>query len=496
MAQFGHLVSGAAWNISGKVVQLSISLVSLGVIARLVGPEAYGIFALGWLVVGLFEIVVSGAPTDTLVQRKEVSAGHFNATFVAALGLALLAAAAVWYCAATISGWLNGGEVLAAILPLRAAVLPLQAMAVVPTAKLMRVSRFKALASAETFASVVSNLVGLGMALGGAGIWSLVGVELARALVSAGTIFFLARWRPGRRMRATDFTDLLAFSTSTWAAWSLGYLNSQLPRLLIASTLGAHAVGVFALGQRLYDQVTNILMIPAYQVVQAGIARAQDDIGHARRLAQGTLGVTGVLACPLFLGLAALAPILVPTVFGEAWSEAIPVVQILMLLGVQASMSIVQAAVVRGMGKPHWDMVSAMVVVVITAGLLTVALPYGIEAVALAVVLSTLAIWPLDALFVRRLTGLPVAAQAATVGRAGLCAAVMAVCVWVLFPMLLAHVPAPVALIVLVGAGAVLYWAMLRILMPVAAGIIERVVLALARRDFGAIRASLGTLAP
>lgn len=493
MAQIGHLVSGAAWNISGKVVQLSISLVSLGVIARLVGPEAWGVFALGWLVVGLFDIVVSGAPMDTLVQRKQVSAGHFNATLIMSVGIALLVVTAVWYSAASVSGWLDGGEVLAAILPMRAAVLPIQALAVGPTAQLLRASRFKALASAELVASVTSNLVGMGMAFAGAGIWSLVGVELTRAAVLGGAVFILTRWRPGLRVRRTDFSDLLAFNASTWAAWSLGYLNSQLPRLLIAAALGAHAVGVFALAQRLYDQVTNILMVPAYQVVQAGISRAQEDVDSARRLTEGTLRVTGVLACPLFLGLAALAPLLVPTVFGLAWMEAIPIVQILMLLGLQSSMSMVQSAVVRGMGKPHWDMLSAMVVVAVTTGLLTVSLPFGLAAAALAVVLSNFCIWPLDALFVRKLTRLPLASQAATVGRAGLAAMVMAVCVWTLAPTLL-PLTAPVALVMLTVIGAVLYWAMLRLLMPAAAGIIGSIVLALARRDLGAIRATLGSL--
>ena len=186
-------------------------------------------------------------------------------------------------------GWLHGGEVLAAILPLRAAVLPLQALVVGPTAQLLRESRFKALAGAETIGSVVSSLVGVALALAGAGIWSLVAMELVRATVGGATIVLLTRWRPGVRVCWSDFTDLLAFNSSTWASWGLGYLNGQLPRLLIASTLGAHAVGVFALAQRLCDQVTDILMVPAYRVVQAGIARAQDDAGHARRLTEGTL---------------------------------------------------------------------------------------------------------------------------------------------------------------------------------------------------------------
>ena len=66
--------------------------------------------------------------------------------------------------------------------------------------------------------------------------------------------------------------------------------------------LGCPCSGIFALAQRLYDQVTNIHMVPAYQVVQAGIARAQDDIGQAKQIAQGTLRVTSVVASPLSLG--------------------------------------------------------------------------------------------------------------------------------------------------------------------------------------------------
>ena len=494
MAQFSHLLSGAAWNISGKIVQLILSLVALGVIARLVGPEAYGIFAIGWLVVGLFEVVVSGAPTDTLVQRKNASKGHFNATFVVCLVLSLTVVTIIWHQAVTIAGWLDGGALLAAILPVRAATLPVLAMAVGPTATLLRESRFKALAAAETFGSVVSNLVGVAMAFSGAGIWSLVGMELARVVVVTSVLFVLSRWRPGVRFRRADVTDLLAFNASTWTSWSLSYVNSQLPRLVLASTLGAHAVGIFALAQRLYEQVTNILMIPAYQVVQAGVSRSQDDRSIAHQLTEGTLRVTGVLACPLFLGLAALAPVLVPTVFGRAWDPAVPVVQVMMLLGILTSMSTVQAAVIRGMGKPHWEMISALVGALLTAAMLIFAAPFGLEAAAASVVLGAMAVWPLDAMFVRRLTGLSVVRQMATVGRAGLAAVVMALGVWGSSSALLPHLPAIALLAFQVGLGAVLYWLMLRVLMPAVAALIGRIVVAVARRDFVAVRASLGML--
>ena len=43
---------------------LAVALVAVAVIARWVGPHAYGVFALSWIAVGLVEIVVSAAPTD------------------------------------------------------------------------------------------------------------------------------------------------------------------------------------------------------------------------------------------------------------------------------------------------------------------------------------------------------------------------------------------------------------------------------------------------
>jgi O-antigen/teichoic acid export membrane protein len=464
------------------------------VIARVVGPQVYGIFALGWLVVGLFEVVVSAAPTDTLIQRKTVTPGHLDATFWATLLMGTMIAAGIWAAADLASHWLEGGALLAAILPARAAVLPLQALAVAPTAILLRESRFKALAGAETLASIVSNLTGVAMALAGAGIWSLVGMELVRALVLAAGVYSLARWQPGFALRHAHLRDLLAFNASTWGSWGLGYLSSQLPRFLIAATMGAQAVGFYALAQRLFDQVKNIVMIPAYQVVQAGIARAQDDVGTARSLAAGTLRVTGVVACPLFLGIAAVAPVLVPGVFGPSWEGAVPVVQIMMLLGVTAAMSVVQAAVIRGMGKPHWEIAYELVLLIATGIFLLLSLRWGLAAAAAAVVLGSVVTAPVNAYFVRELTGLRIRVQLSAVFTAGIASLAMAAGVWTAAFWLAQAAPAAVSLPLLVCLGAFLYWILLKWSMPVAAGVIEDVAQAAVRRDMSALRASLGAL--
>src|SRR5690606_5177855 len=129
---FDRLASGAAWSIVGKAVQTAVTLATLVVIARMVGPQAYGIFALTWITVGLIEIFATMAPIDTLVQRREIRPGHLNASFWASLGVGLLGLACLTLTAGQVAAFLQGGDLLAEILPARALTLPLGALAVVP----------------------------------------------------------------------------------------------------------------------------------------------------------------------------------------------------------------------------------------------------------------------------------------------------------------------------------------------------------------------------
>src|SRR5690606_4322698 len=290
------------------------------------------------------------------VRRRELRPGHLNAAFWASLVVGFLGLGCLTLAAGEVAGFLQGGALLEEILPARALTLPLGALAVVPIGLLMREARFKAIAGIESLASVAASLVGLAFAFGGAGVWSLVFMELVRAFATAAVGVLVARWRPGVRMGVTDFTDLLGFNASTWGAWGIVYLDGELPRTLIARSLGSTAVGLYSMAMRLFDQVVTLLMRPAYQVVQTGAARTQDDPVAVGELALGTMRASVVLAAPLFLGIAAISPVLIPLVFGAEWVGAVGVIQVMMLFAVRSPVTMVQTAIIRGMGKAHWHL--------------------------------------------------------------------------------------------------------------------------------------------
>src|SRR5690606_40301875 len=94
---------------------------------------------------------------------------------------------------------------------------------------------------------------------------------------------------------------------------------------------------------------------------------------------------------------------------------ALPI--LMMLFAVRSPVTMVQTAIIRGMGKAHWHLGVAALGVCLTLAVLAVSLPYGLVAVAAAMGVRGILLFPSYAVLVRRLTGLSVRDQAlASVG--------------------------------------------------------------------------------
>lgn len=248
----------------------------------------------------------------------------------------------------------------------------------------------------------------------------------------------------------------------------MNYADGQVPRVLIA---------------------TALMLAPTYQVLMPGISRLQADREAAGRLADSILRAAAVVGTPLLLGLAAVASPLVPLLFGVHWADAVPVAQLLMLLGVRASMSTVQVAVVRGMGRPNWHLAGAAFGLAMTIALTTAAIEHGLLAVTAAVVVKAFLMWAPYAWLVCRLTDLTATQQAAAATGPTLAALIMAACVFAFVQWVGDQIPATATLALAIGLGAALYLAALAVFAPAAAAFVRAALATLARGDMKGLRA-------
>lgn len=482
---------GAIWNAAGTWLQIAVNLAGVAIVARWVGPEGYGIVGAALLLIGFCRLLCAGALSECIVQRPDLHEGHIDVTFYTEAGLAVALAAITFAAAPHLCG-LIGTPAAATPLRVLAVLLPLSALASVPSALLQRELKFRELAQIGTTTTLAANLAGIALAIGGAGLWSLVAMEAVRTLVWLAGSWYCAAWRPGLHGRWRHLRDLSRFNANVLATYALGHADNMLPRALIAVLLGPQALGQYLLARRVFDELTRVLTGPLSGIAMASTARAQSDRQAVQRIVLGLYETSALVALPAFLGLAVLAPLAVPLVFGGHWADAVPALQVLLLCGVRTATGVFNVSILRALGRADLPLALLGAGLLLTAVLVPAFASWGLTGVMLAVLLRTLATWPLGCWLVAKVTGIGVRRQLAAGAPALWSAAAMAAVLWALLTNGSAGLPPGVLLAVGTLSGAVIYVAVLALVSPRTVRRLRELASAVAGRDDRSLAAALG----
>ena len=191
--------------------------------------------------------------------------------------------------------------------------------------------KFNMLAGQEIAASVAGFVVAVACAVYGFGVWALVLSLLVTAILKTALLLGvgLARYRPHFHFRRSDLRGYIAFGLYQLGERTVNFASEKLDQVLIGSMLGAQALGFYNFAFNMTAQpiwrINPIITRVAFPV----FARMQHDTAALRR---GYLRLTRVVAtinAPLLLGLAAVAPLAVPLIFGAKWAPSVVLIQIL-----------------------------------------------------------------------------------------------------------------------------------------------------------------------
>lgn len=488
------LLSGAAWSTVARVAQLLVTLLTLACIGRFAGPEAFGLFSLVWVVFGLPEQLVFSSINDSTIGQRDVSRRQYDSLLWASCAVLFVVAALVALNASMLAHWLGGGPVLASLLVWRAFMLPLTAFIGTSQAMLVREGRFKRLANVDMTANMLSAILGIGLAASGFGVWSLLVMELTRLGLQCAGQMYSAQWLPRLTFSAREVSSLAPAGLHAAGSTLADYLVRMTPRLLIGQMLGSQALGLYAMAERLCEQVSRILVLPGYDIVKSSASRARTDLAALRQLLAGAVQTSSLLAYPVLLGGAAVAPVLLPWVLGEQWAAAVAVLQLLMIAKLRAPLSAFGAAVFIGTGRADRHNHLRWTQLGLTVALCWMAAPLGLWAVGLALLVRNGLLGAVESMMLRAHIQMPVHHQIAGGLRHGAASLLMVAVVhgW-LFAS--ANWLSPVlSLFVAVTLGVLAYLPALALCAPRSWVAIREVTLRLARGERGAVVAYFETV--
>ncbi len=312
--------SSSFWVVIGNAANNLVSFLIFVVLARLLDASTIGLVAFALIFIDLSRIVVFGGLPEAIVQRPhwndDVASVSFTANLLVAIIFFVLMAVfaaplvATYYVPAA-------GPVLSTL----AAICVIDAARAIHEAKLRREFRYKPLAARMSVSTAVSGVIGIWLAIDGYGVWSLVAQRLVNAVSLTLLSWQAARWTPRLMLSPAILRDLSGFILHLTPARLLTLLTSKVPEFMVGLILGPAAIAFFRVGARGLEVISQMTVTPIQQTALSAFSRLPNVAAIGNAYAQVTR-VSAILACPVYLGAAVLAPDFISIVFGPKWAPS------------------------------------------------------------------------------------------------------------------------------------------------------------------------------
>jgi lipopolysaccharide exporter len=455
----GRAASGLRWSYLGYGALMAANLAYTATISRLLDPVAFGLMALANLVVLFAQFFVRMGLASALVQKTSLHSDDVRAASTAGLAVGVACFGIVWVLAPAIAALFRAPD-LTPVLRLLGVSFLFEGFSMTGMGLLRRQLRFRALSVITVGTYVLGFLVvGVGMALLGAGVWSLVVGALVSNASQALWQYALVRHPVRPLLRWGPYRQVCGYGMRLSGAHLLDFVGSNLDNLVVGRVAGTAALGQYSRAYYLAFQPLRWYLTQALtQVLFPHLSRIQDDPPRLRRASLSILALGAVVVFPTCAGMAVAAPELVKVVLGPQWDLAAALVPWLALAGGCSVISVLSQTVAEARAELNRSLSVQVAYLVVLGALLGVAVVFrsrGLWVFAAAVTAGELLRQVGYVRLLRRITG-PSAGQVWRAYAPGAFAAAGVVLAVVGIQWALAgRVPAPVALAAEIAAGAV-----------------------------------------
>lgn len=459
------LLKKFGWTSLASVVQMLAGIASVIVLTRFLTPADYGLFGIAIMAVAAAEVLTGGILSSPIEQKADISRADLNSAFWANFGLALVCSAVTLPAAALVASSLNTPDGLP-VIAAACLLMTLTAAGIVPESLLRRRQQFRALAKAGMAAALAGLVVAITLAVMGAGVWSLIGLELVRRVILVAANFTLARWRPDGGLDLAATRETLPFVSGMLVANALGRLDRIAPQIAATVFFGPQGLGLLTVATRIAEQIQSFVAQPVGAMALPVLSNASGDETRFHNLMADAWRAISISSFPMLAGFAAIAPLLVPMVVGSEFASVGVISAITVLAYLRVVASKVNIAATQAAGKSLTASASIATSVAAHLALLVFLAPFGVIAIAFASLLRGWLTWPFAGWFVKVTTGFTMLRQAAILLPPFFASLLMGAGVYALSTMLQGHLHPVAALAVLIVTGVLLYAGLLWLLDP------------------------------
>ena len=344
-------VNGLSWSFIDNIANQGLTFVVGIVLARLLTPQEYGLIGIILIFISVFNSIVDSGFSSALIRKKTVDHVDYNTVFIFNILLSAGLFGVLVLFAPAIGRFFKHPEITL-LLRATAIIVVINAFGIIQRTILVRKVDFKTQTKISIIASTSSGAVGIAMAYGGFGVWSLAAQQILRQLLNTIFLWVFSRgWKPKNEFSWKSFGDLFHFGWKIMAIGLIHTLWEELYQTVIGKCYSTATLGQFTRSNQFRNIFSRNLTTVIQRVSYPVLSTIQDDIFRLRTSFRRVIKVTALVTFTCMIMIGAIAKSMVLTLIGAQWLPAAIFLQIICFSGMWNPMQALNVNLMQVTGK-------------------------------------------------------------------------------------------------------------------------------------------------
>lgn len=314
-------VKGTFWSAADSFLGQGVTFLVGLVLARLLTPSEYGLIGIVTIFTSVLSGIVDSGFSNALIRKKDTTSDDYNTMFITNMVMSLLLYLLLFVSAPFIAQFFARQE-LVPLIRVMGLILFLQALSLVQYTRLTKSIDFKTKTKASFIAAVLSGCIGISMAFGGCGVWSLVGQKLSEKLTYTVCLWIFNKWAPRLSFSPSSFRYMWGFGWKLMLSGLLDNIWKDLYQVVVGKFYSPATLGQYSRSKEYARIFSSNFTFIFQRVTYPVLAEVQDDpkrmVAAYRRIIKLAMFVTAI--CLLSIG--SVAEPLIYCLIGPQWHQA------------------------------------------------------------------------------------------------------------------------------------------------------------------------------
>ncbi|HJV52178.1 MAG TPA: lipopolysaccharide biosynthesis protein [Noviherbaspirillum sp.] len=315
-------ISAVFWGSFGSVLRAILQIITQIILARLLGPSEYGIFAIAAIVLSFSKFFSDVGISYGLIQKKTIDDDDIKFVFTWQVILGAAVSGIVFFLATPLSHFFNEARVIP-VIRVASVICFITALTSLSINLLKRELDFKSIQAAQVVSYIVGYiLIGIPMALLGQQVWALIAAFIGAELTNLVMMFRKSRHPVGFMLWRRDESQLVVYGARVFLTNIINWVIGNVDRVIIGRTFPAADIGLYSLSYNLVSNPTLTIISVIQSALFSTSARVQDDFDRLRKALLTMIGVVTLVLFPVFIGIAIASETILQALYGNAWLGA------------------------------------------------------------------------------------------------------------------------------------------------------------------------------